>query len=75
MKLATGVDFLKTLGSELNKKILGALYTCSNFCGFIKIIFGAHGMQIAALAASGIGFMQQAALSAHIIYKYLHATE
>jgi hypothetical protein len=32
-------------------------------------------MQIAALAASGIGFMQQAALSVHMIYKYLHAIE
>jgi hypothetical protein len=46
------------------------------FWGFhIKIDFWACGMQPEALAAKSIGGMQQAALAACIIDKYLHATE
>jgi hypothetical protein len=42
---------------------------------FPKNLFGAYGMPHAAIAARGIGVRQQAALSAYIIYRYLHAAE
>jgi hypothetical protein len=40
---------------------------------FPKNLFGAYGMPHAAIAARGIGVMQQAALSPYIIYRYLQS--
>ncbi len=69
------VNFIKNLRPLLNPKTLEAYYVNTNYVGFIKHIFGACGMQPAALVERRIGIMKQVVLVACILFKYLHKTQ